>query len=465
MGLGSNSSQVALPRRIRHGFWPLSFSARCSTCTRALDAHQLDRLNLRGVTRFSMDEDEREVGRAAARTVLAGLVGRSDVAAFVGLTPRALKFYLFRLKSSRRYVKFELRKRAGGVREIRAPIPPIKRAQKLIAEHLAAFYEPRRSVYGYIPGRSIVGNATCHSAKRWVLRVDLQDFFPSINFGRVRGLLLAAPFSLPPEAATTIAQLCVDENQLPQGSPASPIISNIVCRGLDKALAELARTHRCSYTRYCDDIVFSTNRASFPRSLAHLEEAGEGRTTAVIGDALLQAITQAGFRVNEAKTQLRPKSQCQMVTGLVTNLRVNVPRKFVLEVRQLLHAWGKLGTIGASDWFFAKHDKRNRPAGKKRPEFEMVVRGKVQHIGSVKGWGDPIYRRFSKQLQALDPRFRPHANSLLHAHVELHVFTEGKTGADPVSRTPDGASKLPESGTWQNSERSTRKNSSGTRCG
>jgi hypothetical protein len=137
-----------------------------------------------------MDDDDMNKARAA----LAALRTRGDVARLVGISPHKLNFYLFRLGSSHRYVKFELKKRGGGVREIRAPIAPIKAAQKTIAAHLAALYEARRGVYGYVEGRSIIGNAGCHSPKRWVLRVDLRDFFPSINFGRVRGLLLARPF-------------------------------------------------------------------------------------------------------------------------------------------------------------------------------------------------------------------------------------------------------------------------------
>jgi len=371
-----------------------------------------------------MSESEKQ----KAREALGDLKTRADVASLVGMTVHQLHYYLFGLTSERRYARLSLRKRSGGVREIRSPIAPLKAAQRIVAEHLSAFYEPRGNVYGYVDGRSIIGNAACHSPKRWVLRVDLQDFFPSINFGRVRGLLMAGPFGLPDQVATTLAQLCVDENQLPQGSPASPIISNIVCRGLDRALADIARTYRCTFTRYCDDLVFSTNRATFPPALARLEDGSEGTVSVALGEILRKAITEAGFQVNDQKTQLKPKSQRQLVTGLITNTRVNVPRKFILEVRSLLHAWKRIGDANAAGkWYFEKHDKRNRPPGKLAPRFELVVRGKVQHVGAVRGWDDPIYRRFARQLETLDASFKPHPYPIVQAKIELHVYTEGKT--------------------------------------
>ena len=82
-------------------------------------------------------------------------------------------------------------------------------------------------------------NAEKHVARRWVFNVDLENFFPSINFGRVRGLFLAKPYGLPNQVATTLAQLCCYENQIPQGAPTSPVVSNMICRGLDYELAQL----------------------------------------------------------------------------------------------------------------------------------------------------------------------------------------------------------------------------------
>lgn len=363
----------------------------------------------------------------AARDVLGSLRDRADVARALGTTVRRLHFLLFRLSSERQYRTFAIRKRRGGTRLIRAPILPLKVAQKRIATLLAARYQPRSCVFGYVKDRSIQMNADCHVAKRWVLRVDLKDFFPSINFGRVRGVLLAEPFALPELVATTIAQICCHKNELPQGSPASPLLSNVICRGLDRALAKLARAHRCNYTRYCDDLVFSTNRRTFPSALAKFDTSDPPK--AIVGLSLEGEITRAGFVVNPDKVRLRPSSHRQMVTGLVTNMRVNVPRQYIRDLRMILHVWRKCGPDEAADWYLAKHDKRNRPPGKKVPSFKDIVRGRVQYVGSVRGWNDPTYVRLGLQLAALDPTFKPtkRAPSKAPPSPTLHVYVEGST--------------------------------------
>lgn len=366
-----------------------------------------------------------------AHQTLASLRTRADVARFLGLTVERLNFLLFRLAPKKRYQTHELRKRSGGKRIIRAPIAPLKGAQRKVANLLAELYAPRSCVNGYVRGRSIVRNAKTHLGKAWVLRVDLKDFFPTINFGRVRGMLLKPPFSVAEEAATTLAQLCCHENELPQGSPASPVISNIICRGLDHVLAGLARAHRCSYSRYCDDLVFSTNRRSFPAALARFEDvaAGEGGTV-VLGEALLTAITKAGFHVNAKKVQLRSSSQRQMVTGLVTNERLNVPRDFIRGLRMVLHVWNRRGPAAAAGWYMSTYDtKKNRPAQKAVPAFKWVVRGKVQYLGAIRGWRDPTYVRMARKLAQLDPEFKPtHKPSVRgERRHTLHVYVEGKT--------------------------------------
>lgn len=358
---------------------------------------------------------------------LGSIVDRGDLARALGTTPKRLRFLLFRLSAQRRYREFEITKRGGGTRVIRAPVLPLKLAQGRIAKMLDAGYQPRSCVFGYVKDRSIQMNADRHVAKRWVLRVDLKDFFPSINFGRVRGMLLAKPFALPDSVATTIAQICCHQNELPQGSPASPILSNLICRGLDRALAKLARAHRCNYTRYCDDLVFSTNRRIFPSALAEFDSSTPPK--AIVGSSLEREIARAGFVINPDKVRLRPSSHRQMVTGLITNTRVNVPRQYIRDLRMILHVWRKCGLDEAANWYLSKHDKRNRPPEKKAPSFKDIVRGRIQYVGSVRGWNDPTYVQLAVRLASLDPTFKPtkRAPSQAPLDVTLHVYVEGRT--------------------------------------
>ena len=101
--------------------------------------------------------------------------------------------------------------------------------------------------------------------------IDLENFFPSINFGRVRGLFMSEPFNVPQAGATILAQLCCHRGVLPQGAPTSPVISNIICSRLDRQLMKLAQSHNCFCTRYADDITFSKTRTAFPAEIGYFD--------------------------------------------------------------------------------------------------------------------------------------------------------------------------------------------------
>jgi len=353
---------------------------------------------------------------------------KDDVAAALGLPLRTLTYWIYRLDPAKRYHVFNLQRRAGGVRTISAPIYPLKQVQRKLLEALKGGFSPTIYVYGYVDGRNIQSNADVHAKHRWVLRVDLKDFFPSINFGRVRGLLLGQPFNYPPGVATLLAKICTHDNQLPQGAPTSPLISNLICRGLDRKLAKLAHAERCRYSRYCDDLVFSTDLRSFPKALADVDRLnGE----VLVGHQLLTVIADEGFKVNPTKTLLRSRAERQMVTGLVVNQFTNVPRQYVRHLQNLLYIWRKYGE-GAAEAAFRLQDLRNRPAGD--PKFRAAVRGQVQYVGAVKGWEHPVYVRLGAQLAALDEDFRPRVPPApLAKPLQIKLFAEGKTDYTHIS--------------------------------
>lgn len=297
--------------------------------------------------------------------------------------------------------------------------------QRRLATILASTYEPPVNVHGFAPGRSSLSNAFVHRRQEWVLRCDLKDFFPTINFGRVRGMFMAFPFDYPPDVATVLAQLCCHENELPQGAPTSPIISNFICRRLDVQLANLARTERCYYTRYADDLCFSTDRSVFPASLVSIENG-----TPVLGSPLVGIIRSNGFDVSPQKTRLIRRTQRQRVTGLVVNDKLNVGRVYVRSLRNLLYIWRKHGEEAARDALARVEGPLNWPPGKPAPTFTSIVRGRVQYVGSVKGWGDPTYRRLARALRDLDPGFRPRTLRKLHSPQRVRLFTEGPSDVE-----------------------------------
>src|SRR5262249_44002978 len=135
------------------------------------------------------------------------LADAHDVARFFGVTHSALTRTLYKAPENRRYRSFEIPKRSGGMRRIDAPIGLLRELQERLAPILQEAYDAHPGAHGFIRSRSVLSNARGHTGQRLVLNVDLEDFFPSINFGRVRGLFMAQPFLAGPPAASVLAQI------------------------------------------------------------------------------------------------------------------------------------------------------------------------------------------------------------------------------------------------------------------
>ena len=300
------------------------------------------------------------------------------------------------------YRTFRIRKKSGGFREISAPPASLRILQSKLNDVLQLAYGRKPSAHGFISGRSILSNARRHVGNRFVLNIDLEDFFPSVNFGRVRGMFMAKPYDVHASAATVLAQICCHNGRLPQGAPTSPIVSNMVCARLDGELQRLAKECRCTYTRYADDLTFSTTVPKFPKQLA-TPVAGLARNNLVLGDELVSIIERNGFQINTRKQRLQLRHQHQEVTGLTVNEFPNVPRRFVRQVRAMLHAWRKHGLEAAEREFRERYDGRSRCPDRQPPSYRQVLRGKLAFLKMVKGESDPTYHRFRNQLHHLDP--------------------------------------------------------------
>src|SRR3989338_2322638 len=188
------------------------------------------------------------------------LESRKDVADLLEVSDKQLIYHLYIASASERYVTFQIPKKTSGVREISAPASALKIVQQKLNQVLQSVYEPKPSVHGFTLTKSIVSNAKVHAGRKYVFNIDLKDFFPSINFGRVRGLFIGFPYNRNTAVATVLAQICCFNNQLPQGAPTSPTVSNMICAKLDAQLQQLAKRYKCTYTRYADDITFSTTK-------------------------------------------------------------------------------------------------------------------------------------------------------------------------------------------------------------
>ncbi len=214
-------------------------------------------------------------------TVLASLraaTSLAQLAAALGYPASTLAYVLYKGPTAGRYSSFGVPKRSGGTRAIQAPDDRLKELQKAFVCMLEACNAeitnkrgfPDGFAHGFERGRSIITNAWEHKNRRYVLNLDLEDFFGTINFGRVRGFFLKnRDFALQPKVATILAQIACFHNSLPQGAPSSPIISNMIAHVMDMRLGKLAAVAKCTYTRYADDLTFSTNQRNFPAALAY----------------------------------------------------------------------------------------------------------------------------------------------------------------------------------------------------
>jgi RNA-directed DNA polymerase len=278
-----------------------------------------------------------------------------DVAALLGYKTSSLAFIVYGKGGASKYKQFDIPKRYGGMRHISAPMPDLKllqsRLSALLQNCLDEINEANgradrtgkrvnakadRISHGFRRKRSIITNAKEHRNRKFVFNADLKDFFGSINFGRVRGFFMKdRNFALAPKVATLLAQIACHENSLPQGSPCSPVISNLIGHVLDVHLVGLATKKGCTYSRYADDITFSTSKPAFPASVAARDPKHEHVWSP--GSELARLVAKSGFVVNPAKTRMQYRDSRQEVTGLVVNRKVNVRSEYRSTVRAMVH--------------------------------------------------------------------------------------------------------------------------------
>jgi RNA-directed DNA polymerase len=273
------------------------------------------------------------------------------VAVLLQFKPKYLAYILYKMPVATKYHAFKIAKRGGGFREINAPCPELMLLQRKLSDLLQNCVEeinttrkyPDQLAHGFKRHHSIVTNAFKHRKRKYVFNIDLEDFFGTINFGRVRGYFIKnANFMLHPDVATVLAQIACHGKGLPQGSPCSPVISNLVSSVLDVRLCQLASTNGCTYSRYADDISFSTNKPEFPPSIA-CQIVGQTHGWQV-GPDLQKVVTRTGFTINAQKTRLQYRASRQDVTGLVVNKKVNIRadyRRTVRAMAQRLFSTGK----------------------------------------------------------------------------------------------------------------------------
>jgi hypothetical protein len=324
------------------------------------------------------------------------LSNRKELSELLEVDYKILIYSLYRNQENY-YIKFSIPKKDGSKRDITAPRSSLKIIQKKLNQILTTIFKPSAPVYGYVKERNIVKNANVHLKNKLILNIDLENFFPSIHLGRVRGMFMAKPYSFPHEVATTLAQICCFEGRLPQGAPTSPIISNMICAKLDSQLVQLAKEFHCTYTRYADDITFSTSARMMPKELVSLHELEKSKIFTV-GDLLKNIIEKNGFVINTKKVRVQNFDERQVVTGIKVNEKLNVSRKYIHTVRGMLHAWKRYGYVNASKDYYSKHLKK---FSKKVFSFDNILRGKLEYIKNVKSDSDYVFRGLANKYEKI----------------------------------------------------------------
>ena len=349
---------------------------------------------------------------------------KADVANYLNGSLRNLSYLLYVLPKERQYKSFAIPKKDGGLRTIYSPAFRIKFDKRNLADSLVDRYPNKKCVHGYLKERGIRSNALVHSHKRIVINLDLKDFFSSIHFGRVRGMFLSKPFGFNEEVATTLAQICCFNGILPQGAPSSPIVTNFICRRLDNQLQSFAIDNKMTYSRYADDITFSTNLSQIPSKIGRIGQEGY----LVISKELRNIIESNDFKINESKTRYSMHNNRQEVTGLIVNEKINVDRRFIRRIRAMLHAWQRYGLHKAALEYFEKYSSKLIPD---YPDLAFIktICGRIGFVGQIKGRDNSVYTSLFQKLKSLDPAVRIALPTNLNSsnNYRATIFCEGKT--------------------------------------
>lgn len=313
-----------------------------------------------------------------------------------------------------RYRTFFIQKKSGGLRAISEPRLAVKELQIKLLSFLSSFpILPKHVAHAFISKRSIVTNARTHlaNAPHYLLNIDLQDFFPTIDFYRIRGLFNSKMFGFSYEISTVLSQLCTYKQKLPQGAVTSPFLSNLICRRLDSDLTKLARQHRALYTRYADDITFSFRHRkseSLPKNICSYDTG-----VLSLGDELVKTIeVNNNFKINHQKTRISHKNHRLEVTGIKINEFTNVDRNYIDSIRGALHAWEKYGYSDAETEWRKKTSKKLKTLSSQQasvrqtrkstpPQLCNYLWGKLLFLKMVKGSNDLIYNRLAVKFNKL----------------------------------------------------------------
>lgn len=334
---------------------------------------------------------------------------REEFAQAIGVKLQTLTYVLYRKGIDSYYHSFTIPKRNGGVREIDAPTGALKYIQKRISIYLWNIQLESWKNKGIFPNishafqrkKSIITNASVHKHKKYVANFDLEDYFSSIHFGRVKGFFEKNhDFMVSPDVATVIAQLTCYKGKLPQGAPSSPVITNLIGGIMDAKLLKLAKKYKMDYTRYADDLTFSSNAKDILKNeeLFKLE--------------LEYIVKESGFRINPDKTRVMYKDSRQSVTGLVVNKKISIKREYYKQTRAMAYSLYRTGEFSID----GQKANMNR------------LEGRFAFINQIDKWNNKLAKGKNIELSSRERQYR---NYLIYKYffspLKPTIIVEGKT--------------------------------------
>lgn len=285
------------------------------------------------------------------------------------------------------YYHFDLLKQDGTFRRIEAPREPLKTLQAQLNFVLQCVYHGMRppSVYGFVISakddpqpRNIYTHACQHLRQKWVLNLDLRDFFHSISANQVEAIFSSVPFRFSSKAASILTELTTFHERLPMGTPSSPILSNFAARELDARMTKLAKRHTWTYTRFSDDLTFSGAKKMSKKQVKEIKDE----------------IMACGFEAHEDKIRLQSVDDPPEVTGLV--LLKDYPDVSPGYLKSIQDDFKLLKWLQGRNAYHSSNIRRRM-----FKHYVQSIRGKINFVGFVRGRQHRTYLKLQQQLNQL----------------------------------------------------------------
>lgn len=254
------------------------------------------------------------------------------------------------------YKMVKIPKKNGKYRVIHIPNEKLKQTQKIVLKNILEKIEISQNAMAFVKGKSIKDNAKNHVNKKYILNIDLKDFFYNIKHKQVYLALKKEGYN--DHNASKLAYICTYKGHLPQGAPTSPYLSNIICKDLDKEIFDICSKIDASYSRYADDITISSNNYNIKDNFKNIEDI----------------INRYGFKINKSKTRYLQNTKKQVVTGVIVNEKLNIDNKLKKEIRQILYFCEKYGL---------KNHLEYKNYSINEVEYRNKLQGKISFINNI----------------------------------------------------------------------------------